>query len=633
MAIKQPYHEGEIEAQKKAKELDIAFMNKGAFQETIPLGALPFVEQQPMVILGSVDEAGKIWASVLTGTPGFLMAHDEHTLVLNTSEPRSADDDPLWENMAQRSNVGMVIIELGSRRRLRVSGKAIKATDRHYAIEVDRAYPNCPKYIQRRQLTIENSSAPKREIYSTYGQLLNDDQKSLISNADTFFVASAHPVQGIDASHRGGHSGFVKLVNENVLRIPDFSGNSMYNTLGNFISYPNAGLAFIDFENNRVLQLSGLAEILWSHEDPIEETGGTQRYWQFTITGWRESKLALEFKWQFIDYSPHIPQAKSSTQKSNNLLLEVTKITQETDQIKSFQFSTVDGSLLPKFHAGAHLPIKIMLDNGNSELRHYSLLSNPMDRNCYEIGVLLETDGRGGSRYLHQKIDIGTVIETNSPKNGFSLFNNAKHTILIAGGIGITPMLSMLYELTDKQLSYEIHYSAKTLDSLAFREQIESIAGENAHFYVSRNSESSRLDLSNLLSTANPEAHIYVCGPYRLIDAVRDIASVQGWPSNQIHFESFGNPHAVDDQPIEVYLAKSQKTITVNAQQTILDSLLDAGLKIPSDCKRGECGLCVTKVLHGEPDHRDLYLTTEEKKDNICICVSRAKDNKLTLDL
>jgi len=315
ISIEEPYHEGERTVQKLANEVDIADRNQRAFQKTIPIRAIPFIEQQAMVVIGSIDRDGKVWASILTGKPGFLMAHDEHALVLNVSEPRSAEDDPIWINMNIQKQVGLVIIELGSRRRLRVSGRAIRATDKHYAIEVDRAYPNCPKYIQRRQLTFSNevnhsqkSAQDFREnSVSTFGNLLSDSHCNIISNSDTFFVASAHAEQGIDASHRGGHTGFVKVVGENILRIPDFRGNSMYNTLGNMVSYPKAGLVFIDFDNNRVLQLTGLAEILWNFNDLTEETGGTQRYWQFVVTDWRESALSNKLHWEFMDFSPHIP--------------------------------------------------------------------------------------------------------------------------------------------------------------------------------------------------------------------------------------------------------------------------------------------------------------------------------------
>ena len=533
------------------------------------------------------------------------------------------------------------MIELGSRRRLRVNGRAKKVSAKRYIIDVERAYPNCPKYIQRRDWKISTGEAPSNispnAPISIKGKTLTEAQTKLIAEADTFFVASAHLDHGVDASHRGGHPGFVQQLNTRQLRIPDFVGNSMFNTLGNFASYPYAGLVFIDFERGCLLQLSGRTEILWNHADPKQETGGTQRYWQFDISSWQESALPFQITWEFHDASPFIPEivsAQAHNSSTNNLLsLKVERIRQEAEQIKSFRLRATNGEPLPAFKPGAHLQIKVQLPDGHHAERHYSLLSNPNNRDFYEIAVLAETNGRGGSLYLHEQIHEGDTIESRMPKNDFPMASSATHSILIAGGIGITPTLSMLHKLVAAEQSFEMHYSARSDSAFTFHDRIKQLAGNKAHFYASQDPHSQRLDLEHLLSTPKSGVHVYVCGPRRMISAVRDIAAAQGWPTAQIHFESFGTQPLANDRPFRIHLAKSNRTLTVPTEHSILDTLLDAGVDVPHSCKRGECSMCNTQVLEGEPDHRDLCLNAEERAISMCVCVSRARGKMLKLDL
>ncbi|MCW8905559.1 pyridoxamine 5'-phosphate oxidase family protein [Sedimenticola sp.] len=633
MSISNPYHEGELAVQQRVSEIEMARLNSGAIDHTILAGALRFIEQQPMVVIGSIDPEGAVWASTLLGNPGFLRALDNQTLELDLSQPRSAKDDPLWSNLNKNQNVGLLLIELGSRRRIRINGRVRTVSDTHTVIDVERAYPNCPKYIQRRDWKTLPPDAQSNTTPSTRGKTLNHAQKSLIAGADTLFVASAHPEHGVDASHRGGHPGFVQLINDRQLRIPDFAGNSMFNTLGNFVSYPHAGVVFIDFERGRLLQLTGRPKILWDLDDPQGETGGTRRYWQFDIEGWLESALPFRLSWELLDYSPFIPELRRESPATGTLSLRVERIRRESEQIRSFRMRATDGGALPEFQPGAHIQVKVQLPDGSHAERHYSLLSDPDERAFYEIGVLAKPDGRGGSLYLHEQIQEGDVIESRVPKNEFPLAGNANHSILIAGGIGITPILSMLRRLASARQSFEMHYSARTYSELAFRDTIEQVAGDRVHFYASRDPLGQHLELQHLLSLPEPGVHVYICGPRRMISAVRETAEALGWPSAQIHFESFGAQPLADDRPIRVHLAKSNLTLNVPAEHTILDTLLDAGVNVPHDCKRGDCTLCATRVLGGEPDHRDLCLNSAERASSMCVCVSRARGDELTLDL
>jgi ferredoxin-NADP reductase/predicted pyridoxine 5'-phosphate oxidase superfamily flavin-nucleotide-binding protein len=630
MAPNIPFHSGELAVQERAGEAGVARRNGGALSHRIPDGAVPFLARQPMVVVASIGRDDSVWASVLMGSPGFLQADGGHSLHLDTTEPRSAADDPLWENLRANPHIGMLAIELASRRRLRVNGRVRSMAGQGLSIAVEAVYPNCPKYIQRRHWTMSALNTHEGSEPSRRGSALTLEQRIWIEQADTLFVASAHPEQGADASHRGGKPGFVQVLNTRLLRIPDYAGNSMFNTLGNFVSFPHVGLAFVDFRRGRVLQLSGRPVIRWDLSDPHGKTGGTGRFWDVEIEAWQQSRLALRLDWEFLDYSPFIPEASDA---ADDLVLQVVDIRQETDRIKRFRLRAFDDAELPAFTSGAHLPVTLALDSGERLLRRYSILSAPDERDYYDIGVLNEPRSRGGSRYLHERVRVGDQLATGKPRNEFPMTDSAEHSMLIAGGIGITPVLSMLRSLQSRGRSYELHYSAKHESDLAFRRDIEDLAGSRAHFYASRDADGRHVDLEALLGLPATGVHVYVCGPHRLINAVREAAWANRWPAGQIHFESFGTAQTAEDRAMSVTLARSGKVLAIPAQRSILDTLLDAGYALPHDCKRGECSLCTTRVLAGEPDHRDLCLTPVDRENSMCVCVSRARGESLVLDL
>ena len=629
-----PYHDGELTVQERVNEVDIARMNGRVISNSIPEGAIHFIEQQSMLVLGSLDINGDVWCSAIFGESGFIKAKDTHTLELNLKKAGFLKTDPLWKNLNSNVNVGLIIIELGSRRRLRINGRLRKIKMDYYIIDVEQAYPNCPKYIQRHHINKAKKLLRANDEESLYGTELKEAQKKFISNADTFFVASANTNFNVDASHRGGQPGFIQILNDKLLRIPDYSGNSMFNTLGNFQNYPHAGLIFIDFKNKRLLQLSGTPEIIWQLDDPDRETGGTQRYWQFEINTWQESHIPFDIDWELLDTSPFNPiPSKQKKNIEHSLSLKVEKIVQETPLVKSFVLRSENMETLPAFQPGAHLKIKVKTPGNKESERHYSLLSSPDDKSHYEIGVQLDSNSSGGSLYLHNELSEGDILISETPNNNFPMIKQAKHTIMIAGGIGITPFLSMIHRLVSLNQSYEIHYTARNQSELAFSDRIQKIAGDKLSLYTSGNKTGTRLDLPQLLSSPSEGTHVYVCGPRRMISSVRDTAAENSWLSSQIHYESFGARLTNDERPIRIHLTKSDKIITVPTDRTILDTLLDEGLDIPHECKRGECSLCATRVLDGEPEHRDLCLNKEERSTSMCVCVSRAKGNELKLEL
>jgi len=298
-----------------ASEVEIGERNGRVISDSIMKGALKFIAKQPMIVLGSVDPEKNIWASLLFGTPGFVKAPDDRKLEINLAQDSINEFDPFWTNIQTHPKVGALLLELATRRRLRINGLVNRITSNQLLLEVQESYPNCPKYIQRRNIQFGSIEASGENLPALEGEKLASDQLNLITKADLFFVASAHPERGVDVSHRGGLPGFVEPIDDSTLRIPDYSGNSMFNTLGNFAINPKAGLVFLDFDRNRMLQLTGSTEVQWNQKDGMGQTGGTKRFWIFKLNQWRESAMHAGVKWEFVDYSPHNPNLNSDVPK------------------------------------------------------------------------------------------------------------------------------------------------------------------------------------------------------------------------------------------------------------------------------------------------------------------------------
>jgi vanillate O-demethylase ferredoxin subunit len=287
-----------------------------------------------------------------------------------------------------------------------------------------------------------------------------------------------------------------------------------------------------------------------------------------------------------------------------------------------------DGIALPAFSAGAHIDLHLTEDL----IRPYSLCGDPQDRQHYQLGILKDGNSQGGSLAVHA-LREGETITVSEPRNLFTLDERAGHSLLIGGGIGITPMLAMAAELHAAGRSFTLHYCARSRGQAAFVAQLESApyAGQvHLHF-----SDQQRLNLDAVLSDVPPNTHVYVCGPTRLMDAVNAGAKRLGYAAENVHQECFSAEVQTGGAAFDVVAATSGITVQVREDQTIVEALAQAGLKVNVSCKQGICGSCLTDVLEGEPDHRDSYLTDEEKADGdqILLCCSRSKCGRLVIDL
>ncbi|MBL6445996.1 pyridoxamine 5'-phosphate oxidase family protein [Fulvivirga sp. 29W222] len=303
------FHQGEKEIQKRVGEQAVADRNGRAISNTITRGAFNFIEKQPMAVVSSADNKGQVWVSLLVGDFGFVTVPNAKALTIHKSRIYSDANDIFFQNLESNVNVGSLFIELDTRRRFRINGVASLHGDK-IDVTVEEAYPNCPKYIQQRVISSrENFGQVKVEKAKETS--LTHDHINWIKASDTLFVGSQSNNSRFDASHRGGNPGFVDVLDEKTLKIPDYKGNGMYNTLGNFVQNPNAGLLFIDFQNQRTLQLTGTAEIMFdpTGEQDLVKTTGTGRYWLFRV---KESIVTTNHhhvNWELMSYSPFNPKS------------------------------------------------------------------------------------------------------------------------------------------------------------------------------------------------------------------------------------------------------------------------------------------------------------------------------------
>jgi vanillate O-demethylase ferredoxin subunit len=309
----------------------------------------------------------------------------------------------------------------------------------------------------------------------------------------------------------------------------------------------------------------------------------------------------------------------------------------EAQDIASFELARVDGAALPPFSAGSHIDVQI-----GGVTRQYSLCNDPKETHRYLIAVLRDPVSRGGSVAMHDQLQTGSEITISEPKNHFPLAPMApgKRTLLFAGGIGITPILCMAERLSQIGADFELHYSARSPDRMAFRERIAaSTFADKVHFHFDDGDAQQKLEAAKVIAAVPLDAALYVCGPGGFIDHVIDTAKAAGKPSTSIHKEYFGAVQQAgaedSDGEFQIKLASSGVIYTVPADKSPLEVLVQNGVDVPFSCEQGVCGTCLTRVLEGIPDHRDMYLSDEEQEQNdqFMPCCSRAKSKLLVLDL
>ena len=312
------------------------------------------------------------------------------------------------------------------------------------------------------------------------------------------------------------------------------------------------------------------------------------------------------------------------------LRVRVARRWQTAADVAAFSLVPVTGTL-PMASAGCHVEVQVP----GGFLRHYSLINGPGEIASYDIGVKLELNSRGGSRGMHDFLKVGSELVISTPRNNFALVP-ADHSLLLAGGIGVTPLVAMARQLHASAASFALHYFARSAEHIAFRDILERL-GDRVAYHLGLDGPATGTALERLLAAPQPRNHAYICGPGPMMDAALTTAKRLGWASPNLHVEYFtvDVDKTLPNRPFQVRLARSNRGFEVAANKSMLEAIRDNGVDLESSCEQGICGTCFTKVLEGEPDHRDVFLTDDERASGKCVmpCISRAKSDLLVLDL
>lgn len=538
-----PFHEGEqqVQAMLGVRE-QIEPWARQVVRHCLPDEHRAFHTALPFLVAAARDREGRPWATLLTGPDGFVCSLDDTTLDIGA---RPLPGDALQGALCPGADLGLLGIDLETRRRNRVNGTIGRSNARGILFNVDQTFGNCPQHIHARAW--RRVPAQVDPMPASHANQVTPAMQAWIRAADTFFIASGHqgqgdnPAYGMDASHRGGQPGFVEIVNETELMFPDYAGNNHYNTIGNLMMDPRAGLLFVDFERGSLLQLTGHTRIDWA-SDAVARFPGAQRLVFFTVEEaiWLESVLPL--RW-------------SGTAGSVRSLRVVKKIRESAD-VTSFVFAARDGGALTDFEAGQHLPIVLNLPGQDTPVtRTYSLSGGP-DDDTWRISVKREAHGLV-SRHLHDHVDEQDIIGAHPPAGHFILSKSDRPVVLISAGVGVTPMVSMLHALTSRPLHPPIWFIHGVRDSdhhpLA-QEVSELAAGHdhiNANFVYSQPKPEDKPGVdyhavgrinSEMIRDLLPglDAEFYLCGPTGFMAAIRNGLNEIGVPGQRIHAETFG---------------------------------------------------------------------------------------------
>lgn len=660
-----PFHRGEREIQSRlgVRERMESF-GRRVIRSYLPEQHRDFYRQLPYLLLGSMDSEGQPWASILCGEPGFVNSSDKHSVTIS-AEPLAGD--PLRSNLTIGSFVGVLGIELATRRRNRMSTVVRIASPSHFKLEVVQSFGNCPQYIQAREFETykENLAGPV-----TVTEKLTTAMRMMIQTSDTFFVASASASaagqsasEGGDVSHRGGRPGFVKVDDSGELWIPDYPGNNHFNTLGNFLEYPKAGLLFPDFTTGDLLSLSGSVAIDWDHP----ETGyfeGAKRFWRFRPERCVLMEDALPIR--AIGVEPSLNNSITGTwdEAARKRQVEtlkdqwvpacVVKTADEGGDVRSFYLSP-ELPARPGFIAGQFLPVRAMVE-GSLVQRTYTLSSGPAD-DLYRISV--KRDGRF-STFAHDALIAGEQLEVKAPAGAFILDEGNTPLLLIGAGIGITPMVSMARHLLSELLRWRSMRKVTLLVIVRskrhkiFVEELSRLEQEsNGHLHVywcltrpddnipvARDSHFlGRPNLSvlrQLLPAGDEE--VYLCGPAPFMQDSYALLRELGVPDRRIFAEAFG-PGALqreNDTVVEEDVAESALVTFVDEHGDVLleqgwrrtDGSLLAfaeahGINPDFSCRSGQCGSCLATRVDGELLHNKG--TIEVGSNDVLLCSARPR--------
>lgn len=513
-----------------------------------------------------------------------------------------------------------------------------------------------------KQVQQENNSRKGYEGFEgggDYNHFISPREANFIEKRDSFYMASVSETEWPYVQHRGGPAGFLKILDAKTLGFADYSGNRQYVSTGNFRNNDRVSLILVDYPTQTRMKIMGrISVVAMDDHDTLEQLAVddyqakmergflihlegfdwncpqhiTPRYTieqiQEMIAPLIEENAALK-----ANQTPSNQAPSNSTLGNGPLPLVITGVRQLTPRVRAYELRDVNGGQVPKIESGAHIQLPVQLENGDVIHRHYSICSNPNRRDMYEVAILKEDNGKGGSIALHDNLQLGQILNCSQPENHFELHNDHRPAVLMAAGIGITPIKSMAQSLKTRGTPLQLHYAGRSHDEMAFQDRLSREFGNDLSVYSAQQKQ--RMNIANIIESAASDAVFYVCGPTKLINQVLDVAQGLNISAERIRFERFNADIASTAKAVTVHLQRSNVSLEVAKDQSILDAMLDAGIHAPYSCKTGACKSCVVKVVEGEPDHKDMALSPEEKTQQklMCPCVSRALSDNLTLDI
>lgn len=491
---------------------------------------------------------------------------------------------------------------------------------------------------------------------------LGDAEAEFIDARDGFYQATVSETGWPYVQFRGGPAGFLKVLDEKTVGYADFRGNVQYISVGNLQNNDRVSIILMDYAQRRRLKLLGRVRLVSEKDDPAlvarlelpHYRAHVERAVIITVEAydWNcpqhitprftedEVEEAIRPLRQEIERLTAERARASAAAPSTEALghgplqLRVASVVEHTPRIRAYELRSRDGAPVPEVTAGAHLDVPVRLPGGVLTSRRYSIAAVPGRADAYEIGVLREDAGRGGSVAVHRSFTLGTELNCGLPGNDFALHDGPQPSVLIAGGIGITPIRSMAYALATSGRPFELHYAVRSRAEGAYLASLERDFAGSMSVYPA--DQGVMLDLRAVLGAAPPDAIFYVCGPAGLMAAVRETATTLGIAGERVRSEKFVNAaEAAAGTAFKVVLRRAGQELTVASDSTILEAVEAAGISWTAGCRSGTCGTCRAKVLEGIPEHRDSSLSAAEREQAglMCICVSRAKSETLVLDI
>ncbi|MBJ2154281.1 2Fe-2S iron-sulfur cluster-binding protein [Variovorax sp. IB41] len=634
------------------------------------------------VALGTVDPQGDAWATLRAGEPGFLQSPDPATLRVSARRDQA---DPAELGMEAGDAIGLLGVDLMTRRRNRMNGNLRRDgdDDASFDIDVTQSFGNCPRYIQNRSFSFARDPAEAAQPAAVHLDALDDRARQLIERADTFYVASYvdrdDGTRQVDVSHRGGKPGFVRVGSDGVLTIPDFSGNLFFMTLGNIHVNPKTGLLFVDSETGDMLQMTGDAAVILDSPE-IAAFEGAERLWTFTARRvvHRPEGLPLRWRMEADGWSPNLLMTGNWADADQRLAAKalaqqwrpfrVTRMVEESASVRSLYLSPADGMAMIPPLPGQHLPIRMTLPDGGEALsRTYTLSMAPSDGQ-YRISV--KKDGKA-SRHLHT-LGEDALLEVRAPAGAFTVdAAQRRPAVLLAAGIGITPLLAMLRHLVHEGKRTRtlrptwLFHSARTMEDRPFDAEIAALveAGNGGVRLVRTLSQpgaavigrdydkEGRIDMALLKATLPFGDHdFYLCGPSGFMQATYDGLRELNVRDERIHAETFGPsslrrsgetdgaaapqlPPAATESVRLVFTESGKEGRWNPGDGSLLEVAEARGLSPMFGCRGGSCGTCMTRVLEGSVTYASTPSFPLEEGEALICCAMPSKASGAALHL